>query len=557
MGVDGATVGQRFVSGVDRIRDIAEKERLPLALAFLYVIVLATIRDLSEYYLLDPNFVNTAHPWIFSIAHHVAFYVVVYLGLVLLLAAFSGRGLRKAIAFITFIYALILVPPILDKFLFGVTDSYSYYDWTEFINAILHFSGTKFHPGQGIEVVLVLFAMGAYIFWCQRDKLDRQPDRIFALTRLGLFIVFALAGMFFLATPAAYLPVGFTEGIAQFPNYASTRYNLYHLYLLAYYLLVAAALTFVIGVTVLRKNMVAVARSMRPLQTAFFAAILLAGMTMGWTNVGDLNLVTHVLDPPYWANLGPLGVSVIAALMIWQSTTIWNDVADLKMDLPTPRRSILVGAVPLDLAKQMSYCLAIAGVLLAFLLSWTLGLIAVVILFIGWAYSYPPLRLKEQLLRPLTMGIGTFLAFLFGYLTPYGQVNYVKWQYIGPYLTGNMLTASLSMTALEVGLCMLVGLFVGSMVTDVDGYSEDKKGGVKTVYTIIGIEKGASVVSVLIFFSSLLPLFLFQTTIDLVFFPTLGVLAAILFKKYLSSKVVMLVAFVGLVYAALRLLGLI
>jgi 4-hydroxybenzoate polyprenyltransferase len=554
MGAEGASIAERFVRGVDRLRDILEKERMPLATAFLFVIVLATVRDISEYYLLDPDFVSTAHPWIYSMAHHVAFYVVVYLGLVLLLAAFSGRGLRRSLAFITAIYAIIVLPPFLDYFVFGVRESYSYFDWTEFINAILHFSGAKFHPGQGFEVLFVLVGMGSYIFWSQREKLDQQPDRSFALMRLAFYIIFALSGMFFVATPQAYLPVGFINGVAEFPNWLSTRYNLYHIYLLAYYVAVAFLITFILGLTVLKKEMKTVFRGMRPFQTLFFAGIVLAGMAMGWTYSGGYELVSHILDRPYWANLGLLGVSLFASLSLWQATTIWNDLSDLKMDRPAPRRTLLTGVIPLPFARQISYCLAITGMTLAFLLSFALGAMAAAILLLGWAYSYPPLRLKEHLLRPLIMGLGTFLAFLFGYLTPFGVIDYVSWNHTGAFLTGEMMSASLSMTAIEVGLCMLFGLLVGSMVTDVDGYAEDLAGGVKTVYTMRGMDQGTTIVAVLIFLASLLPLILFQDFIDLLFFPVIGAAAAYIFWRLRSSRATMVVALVGLIFAAYRLI---
>jgi 4-hydroxybenzoate polyprenyltransferase len=510
-----ASLEVRFVRGVDRLRDVLEKERLPLALAFLYVIALALVRDLAEYYLLDPVFVSTAHPWIFSIAHHVAFYVVVYLGLVLLLTAFSGRGLRRSLAFITAIYAIIVLPPFLDYFVFGVRESYSYFDWTEFINAIVHFSGAKFHPGQGIEVLFVLIGMGSYIFWSQRHRLGEQPGRSIALTRLGFFIVFALSGMFFLATPQAYLPVGFVNGVPEFPNWSSTRYNLFHIFLLAYYVVAAVLLTVIIGLTVLKGRMSTVLRSMRPFQTFFFAGIVLAGMAMGWTAAGGYDIVAHIR--------------------------------------PSPRRSLLIGVVPLTFARQISYCLAIAGLSLAFLLSATLGVIAAVILLLGAGYSFPPLRLKEQLLRPLIMGLGTFLAFLFGYLTPFGVVGYVGPGLIGPFLTGDIAAASISFTSLQVGLCMLIGLLVGSMVTDVEGYVEDKEGGVRTIYTTLGMDKGVTFVSVLIFLASLLPLLLFHDLVDIVFFPAIGAVAAIIFRARRSSRSTMMVAMVGLLFAGVRL----
>ncbi len=110
---------QRFSDALDRFVTFLEKDRLSILMVFLYVLALSLFRDLSEYFLLDQNFVDTAHPWIFSIANHVGFYLVSFMGLVLLLFAFSGRGLRRSINFVCCIYWVIVLPPYLDHFLFG------------------------------------------------------------------------------------------------------------------------------------------------------------------------------------------------------------------------------------------------------------------------------------------------------------------------------------------------------------------------------------------------------------------------------------------------------
>ncbi len=145
----GGSAWARFSAKGDALIAFLEKERLPVIGIFVYVILLALGRDLSEYFLLDADFVNTVHPWIFSIAHHVSFYVVVFLGLVLLLTAFSGRGFRRSLNLITNIYWLILIPPFLDHFVFGLNESYAYFSWTEFVNAFLHFQGRTSIPDRG------------------------------------------------------------------------------------------------------------------------------------------------------------------------------------------------------------------------------------------------------------------------------------------------------------------------------------------------------------------------------------------------------------------------
>ncbi|HXZ24383.1 MAG TPA: hypothetical protein VEH08_06570, partial [Methanomassiliicoccales archaeon] len=162
---------KRLSEGVDRFVLWLEKDRFSLFFMFASVLVLATIRDLLEYFLLDQPFVTTPHPWIYSIAHHVSFYAVVFLGLIFLLTAFSGRGFRKCTNFVFTFYWIIVLPPILDHFIGGLNQNYAYFSITDFINAILHFSGEGFHIGQALEVVVILFAMFAYTIWTVRASL--------------------------------------------------------------------------------------------------------------------------------------------------------------------------------------------------------------------------------------------------------------------------------------------------------------------------------------------------------------------------------------------------
>ena len=55
--------------------------------------------------------------------------------------------------------------------------NYSYLSATDFVN-YLHFSGAAFHPGQGFEIVFLLFSLFAYIIWVQRGALGTLEGRV-------------------------------------------------------------------------------------------------------------------------------------------------------------------------------------------------------------------------------------------------------------------------------------------------------------------------------------------------------------------------------------------
>ncbi len=554
---EGGSAWDRFSAKGDGLIAFLEKGRLPVIGIFLYVILLALGRDLAEYYLLDTAFVTEAHPWIFSIAHHVSFYVVVFLGLVLLLTAFSGRGFRRSLNLITNIYWLILIPPFLDHFVFGLNESYAYFSWTEYLNAFLHFQGRTFHPGQGLEVATFLFALFSYVIWTQREKLFFLKDRAVTLLRVFFLVLFTVVSMFIVATPGSYLPVGNVDGIPAFPYFDQTKYFQFHLFLVMYYVMAGLLLVTVIAYLAMKGSFRRQITSMRPFQTLFFGMIVAGGMVVGWSAV-DQDLVMSIAQTPYWVNITYVILSISSALLAWQVSTIWNDIADSKFDDPTKTwRTIASGMVDRGTMLHGSLIMMAVALMVAFLLSFTEFLILALVFILSYLYSFRPVRFKEQVMSPALIGIGASLAFLYGYLTPYTVVE-TMYQYDTPvhFLTGAIGVAPLNLTAFLIGAVIFLGLVIGSMVTDVSGYEEDRKAKVRTVYTILGLDRGVLLVSALIMGASFTPLVLFSGPLDLVAFPVMGAAAAGCFIRYRSPRFVMSIALVGFVIATLRYLGL-
>ncbi|NYT11627.1 MAG: UbiA family prenyltransferase [Methanomassiliicoccales archaeon] len=557
-GQEGATIEERLGHKIDSFVLYLERNRLSILTIFLYVVLIALLRDLSEYFLLDQEFVTTSHPWIFSIAHHVSFFVVTFLGLVLLLSAFTQRSVRKIVNFICTFWWIIILPPWIDHYISGLDHNYEYFSPTDFIDALLHFSGKGFHIGQATEVVIILFALFAYGIWTQRSNLYSVAGRVTTGLRVFFLVLFTLMTMFILATPGLYLPVGSVDGVPVFPAFDLTKYYQYHLFLVMYYLLMGVALVLAIGYLNTRGRFLDILRSMRLPQTLFFSIIVGAGIVAGWKYSGGLYLATRILETPFWVNLSFAVIAMVSAIMAWQVGTMWNDISDRGTDEPTRRkRTLASGMISTRTYLEFSLVLVLVCLALSALLSPQQFLVLAIILVLAWTYSFKPIRLKENVMSPMLMGLGTFLALLYGALTPYSEVLFIEGNPPVPYLTGSVIFPSLGPESLLLGFFVFAGLVVGSIIMDIEGYEEDLKGGVKTVYTTLGLEGGKKVVSALIFIASLLPLALFDEPHDVIVFPALGIAAACLFWKYGKPSQVMLLSFIGLVYAALRYLNLI
>ena len=548
----------RIIKKLDALLSYLDRDRFSLVAILIYVIAISTIRDFSEYILLDASFISTPHPWIFSIAHHLAFYVVVFLGLVLLLTAFSGRGFRRSLNFITYCYWVILLPPFIDHFFFGFNENYAYFSWTEFLNAFFHFQGRTFHPGQAVEIILLLFAMFAYVIWTQRSNLFFLKERAVTLLRVGFLILFTIVSMFIVATPGAYLPVGSVSGVPVFPYFDQTKFYQFHLFIFMYYLLAGLFLVTIISYMAMKRSFRRMITSMRPFQTILFGMVVAGGIVVGWKSV-NTSLVFSIATTPYWVNIEFVVMSVTSALIAWQVSTVWNDISDSQFDDPgKERRAIASGVVNRTTVLQGSIILMIVALFVAYLMSPLEFLILSAVFFLSYLYSFRPVRFKNYTMSSVMIGLGAFLAFIYGYLTPFSVVE-TQYSYDIPitYLTGAVEVAPLEISAITIGLMIFLGLVIGSMVTDLDGYEEDLRAGVRTIYTTLGLERGVAVVSALIFAASLTTLILFNGTMDLTIFPVLGAAVAISFYRFRNPKVVMTLALLGFIYATFRYLGMV
>ncbi|MBI0584828.1 MAG: UbiA family prenyltransferase [Methanomassiliicoccus sp.] len=553
---EGMPLGTRFTDAVDRLVLYLERNRLSIIGVFLYVLMIALVRDISEYYLLDRAFVTDPHPWIYSIAHHVAFYFLTFFGLVFLISAFSRRGVRKAVNYVSMFFWVIVLPPFLDRFLFGSQTNYAYFSPTDFLNYLLNFSGPTFHPGQAIEIVVALFAVVAYVAWTKRASFGTVSGRAMIVVEVALLLLFTLMSLFIMATPGAYLPVGNEGGIPTFPGFEVTRYFQFHLFIFAYYMVLLLGILASLAYLHAPRAFRGLVLSMRPAQTVMFAGIVAAGIALGWSSFAGNEYIYNILDRPYWVNLSFVILSILSAMLAWLVTTMWNDLADHRDDSPERAgRTLASGTVGRRDLAEMSVVLMSMSLIMGALLSWTHVALLGTIFLLGAVYSFRPVRFKDRLLSPLLLGAGAFLAFIYGFMTPLspmvlyqgdpGLVLPGSWELLFPTPTAQ---------AVLIGLYMFLGLVVGSMVTDIDGYEEDRRGGVETAYTKFGTDGGRKIVSVLVLLASFTPLALFQDLGDIIIFPVLGVAASLVFLRTGRSGYVLLIALAGMTYAAWRFL---
>jgi 4-hydroxybenzoate polyprenyltransferase len=161
-------------------------------------------------------------------------------------------------------------------------------------------------------------------------------------------------------------------------------------------------------------------------------------------------------------------------------------------------------------------------------------------LFSAHAYSAPPLRLRLRLASNLFIGWGSFLMFYLGY---FAWTTIKEWP--------------LERVPVSVSLIILGALSLGTLTKDAKDYEGDLKVGARTVFTVLGPEKGGRFAAAGLLLSLLTPLILFHGLVDILAYPLIAVAAAIAFERNRRRIVPFAAYAAAFAYAVARTVGLI
>jgi homogentisate phytyltransferase/homogentisate geranylgeranyltransferase len=258
--------------------------------------------------------------------------------------------------------------------------------------------------------------------------------------------------------------------------------------------------------------------------------------------------VMDISSPFHAGNIGMLGISLFTIIFLWQYAVMINHVYDVEIDRITNKERLLPqGLLSRERVEKIAVIYALVAVGLSFMLGLPILIIALISLLLGTIYSVPPLRLRASVFGTTIIGLGSMIAFFLGYLTPH-----YEYEILPVAIEVVKAFPSVTLEAIGLGLLVFINLSIGPLVTDLKDYEGDRKSGVKSIYTIFGVEKGVFIVSVLLFFAFLSPLILFHKLYDLFIFVPLAVVVTIAFNKYKNQMLVFSLYFPVIIYSLLR-----
>lgn len=431
--------------------------------------------------------------------------------LFIIITAFISELLKKSfthIANIAFrIFPLIILPPLIDHYIFDRIEGYAYATLNNFIYNIFTLSWYRGDASIGIsiEITLAVICIGSYVYYQKKSIL------------ISIFSIFISALVItVLSTPEIFFGRG--KGDIE-PDYFLPLYYFYPL------MMIACALYWIYR----RENFLNIVNNLRPVRSGVFIVTVIAGFFSNYSN--ELSKV--LWSPVYLCNLSS---AVISILFVWWCSVIINDIYDFDIDqLTNPDRPLVTGIISKKEYQFISIIFAFFALSFSINISWKVGALVSTSLLFAVMYSVPPIRIRKHLLLGnILIGISLVISFMVGSL-----ISNPLW---------------IGTSTQHLIFYLLIALF-GTVMTlskDLKDIESDKKYSVKTFYTIFGKKTGKQITLVLIGVLYILPAILLHNFPLLIISSLLALVGCYLFYKKEDERFVYIIAACIMVYAFLH-----
>ena|GEM_PF-6372280 len=536
---------------LNKIVENLEQDRFHILGLFVILFSLFYIRNLLEMFLFKlPVFYFALMPTMFFFA--------TFLFGALIISVFAKERIKKVVNVLVLGYVLVLIPPVIDHFIFGRTAVYNFLSSASFSNSL----ATSFFtmPGAAVGIfvqILLMFSLASLYVLVKTKSIPRAIATYFSLNLLTILMgahVFVFVFLTFIywitliqpIVPPILFPFAIVSAYFYFKKKSVKK---------AVMLLYIPTILFLVPPfffkTITQLYVFATGANSFSLAAFYF---FLSIITLGIISIREKIPLTPIfkrlasLKTFHFAFIAAAGIYVskfFSSISIWHSATalfsvllawtfgiILNDIYDVEIDKKSKKGRPLITK---EILTKTYYSVAVVCAILAlgstlFLASITTLLISIFIL-ISVAYSIPPVRLRDYAFSPVVLGAVSAISFL-----------------VGAYAN----STTYSPPILLISLLIFIALSLGSTVKDLEDISGDKNAKVRNIFTIYGKEGGKKIVSALIFSSFLVPLVLFMHLQDLAFFIIFGAVAAYLFNKKERTGPVMGLFFLALLYCLLR-----
>lgn len=448
----------------------------------------------------------------FVLTHEISFFFASFFLTVFLFCILIREDLQKLFSTAAVVMSLVIVAPLLDKFLFHRVNPYDYTRPQDFWLNFKTFFWFSSSVGMGliIELGLIILLITGYVLYKTRSWWK------------GLCAAAAsYFGIHLLAAPGIYLNLPDYIGAAKF--LPQNMYGERLLYCL-FYLWASLFVVFVIMMIKKPKQALALVKNTRPIRTASFLILAMAGMAL-----------SHQLSFIFPETIYLLAV-VFSVFLLWQSAVIVNDVYDVETDrINRKQRPLVIGVISSTDYLQLGIFIGCLGVIVSFLLGPISFFCGLAFFLLGLSYSIPPFQFRKNLLSYPVIGLGQSLTFMMGFAAGEFSLHVVDFN-----------------QGFKFALYIFGIITLGSVIKDGADYAGDSSVKIKNFFVLLGWEKGIMYASILLFIVFLSPLLFIHALLDFSFYVPMAFIAGLIYLKKMNYQLVVFIYILAAIFFMVR-----
>ncbi len=511
------------ITWLDKISSLA-KENIILFI-FIYLVFLG-ILDSSFKMLLGTDLNIFLSYFYLNI---LAFSILYFFMLAIVHSLSDNRSISESVISLSLIFWLIAISPLITC-LIGGNISYLNLMGSSSMMELLLFNNDI---NNGLLVIYLLISLNGILIVKKSNK-----------SNLGNSIS-GLSGMFFSF-------IGFIGIFSQYnitgiksTDFSSIVYDK-HLGLLLLILLIQLSVIILMIMFVWKKRLLKhFIFNLKIFRTLHFISMTFIGFVV----LSQVN--NHTVDITNLWNLIFIFLPALCMIFTWQFTAMVNDIYDIDIDrVVHPDRPLVAGKIEPTTYKNIAVAFAVTSTLISLYLGIFMFLLNSTFVLAAVLYSRPPIRLKERVYGYVCVGYASVVAFFFG------MYSYIYWS-ISIEISRWFLFRGVPFydELASISLIIFVALSVSPYINALSDYEGDKESGVNNIYTIYGREKGKKIVTILIVFLFLSPLFLFPNLFDLIVFIPLSLISAYIYYIYEDHRPIFVLYFIIVLYSVMRYTG--
>lgn len=479
----------------DKTIDFLEKSQITIKTFLISFVAIVAVRYIIENILFGFKTHNFAFLTGSMVHGTFLFFLMAYIAILTFLTLVTKEKISKLATVLLWGQWIIVLPPIIDKIIFGPKDFWSFYIFDSIsglFNRFFHFFGNNpsfgITYGTRVEIFLAMLGLGLYVGFKKRSWLKGIVSFFITYIILYFFAVFpslltflieGIGGGNIFKVAGSDIAGTFLTTLEIFdfdkkPRNIALHFRtslLYTIFLFGNLALLQAVLN--------KNKFFALLKNVRYPQMFFNGGLFLIGLAMGCFYFKE-NISNDIFAFMVALNL------LVSIFCAWFYSVFINDIEDRRIDEITNRERPLIKNI-FTTKEYEGY--ALVFMFLSLLTSIVAGpkffLIICVYLLITWAYSSGPMRLKRIVgISSLVSAAASILFLFMGFIL---------------ISTGQ----SLEEFPWKIGVFLFIVYALLIPIKDIKDIKGDKKEGVVTIPTILGEENSRFIFGIVIFVSYL------------------------------------------------------